>query len=397
MTANYPLLKLKRGEDRRILAGHLWIYSNEIDTQDTSLKSFSAGELVVVASSNGRAIAIAYINPRTLICARILTRDLDESVDGHFITSRLETALCLREKLFDQPFYRWVYADADLMPGLMIDRYGDFISVQITTAGMERLKPEISDAIMHVVPSAKIIWRNDAPIRELEGLESYVEMPQAELPSSVSVYEGDLIAQMSLDQGQKTGWFYDQRKNRQIAARFAKDQDVLDVFCYVGGWGLQSAMAGAKSVTCIDSSAPALDMLTLSAEKLGLSHVVSAVNSDAFDYLKNARTESRKYGLVIVDPPALIKRKKDIKAGMAAYRRLIEMAMHLVKKDGILVFCSCSRLLEWNDMRKLSVQASRRSERVMQIVRRLHQDSDHPVHPAIPETDYLNGFVARVY
>ncbi|MGV6852975.1 MAG: class I SAM-dependent rRNA methyltransferase [bacterium] len=397
MSVNYPLLKLKKGEERRILSGHLWIYSNEVDTKATPLKAFNRGDLVIVATASGKALATAYVNPHTLICARVMSLNLDQSIDGDFIIRRLERALCLRKRLFKQPYYRWVFADADLMPGLMIDRFGDYISVQLTTAGMEKLKPEISDAILHIIPEAKIVWRNDSPIREMEGLKLYVKTLADDIPQQIEVKEGDLTANISLTDGQKTGWFYDQRHNRQLAANYAPNEDVLDVFSYIGGWGLQAALAGANSVRCVDVSAPALELLNRSADNLNVRDIVSTVNADAFEFLKQARDEQQQYGLVILDPPALIKRKKDIKAGSSAYRRLVELALQLVKKDGILILCSCSRLLSWNDMRKLTVQASRRAHKNLQIIQRLHQDEDHPIHPAIPETDYLNGYIARVY
>jgi len=389
-------LRLKKHEDRRLHTGHTWVFSNEVDIKITPLDAFEPGEACVIEEASGRAIGSGYVNPATLISARLVSRDPTMLLDQSLITHRLNVALSLRERLFDKPYYRLVFGDSDGLPGLVVDRFADVLVVQITTAGMERLKAEVIAALDKVVKPGAILLRNDSSMRAMENLPSYIETVHGEIPEWLALEENGLRFEAPLARGQKTGWFYDHRMNRARLAHYVKGKRVLDVFSYLGAWGVQAAAGGAESVLCVDSSALALEGVVRNA---GLNHVESRVQTrqaDAFDLLKELRAAREKYDVVILDPPALIKRRKDIKEGTVAYQRLNQMAMQVLAKDGILVSCSCSYHLERDTLRDLLLKSSRHLDRFMQIVEEGHQGPDHPMHPAIPETAYLKAFFTRV-
>jgi len=389
-------LRLKKHEDRRLHTGHTWVFSNEVDTKITPLDAFEPGEVCVIEEASGRAIGSGYVNPATLISARLVSRDPAMLLDQSLITHRLNIALSLRERLFDKPYFRLVFGDSDGLPGLVVDRFADVLVVQITTAGMERLKAEVIAALDKVLKPQAILLRNDSSMRAMENLPSYIETVHGEIPEWLALEENGLRFETPLARGQKTGWFFDHRMNRARLAHYVKGKRVLDVFSYLGAWGVQAAAAGAESVLCVDSSALALEGVVRNA---GLNHVESRVQTrqaDAFDLLKELRAARERYDVVVLDPPALIKRRKDIKEGTLAYQRLNQMAMQVLGKDGILVSCSCSYHLERDTLRELLLKSSRHLDRFMQIVEEGHQGPDHPMHPAIPETAYLKAFFTRV-
>ena len=391
-----PILRLKKNEERRLRAGHIWIFSNEVDNKATPLTAFAPGQAAVIEDAKGQVLGTGYVNPHALICARLVSRDPRYVLDQSLLTHRLNIALALRERFFAEPFYRLVFGDADALPGLVVDRYGDVLVVQITTAGMERVKDEILAALSKVIRPTAIWLRNDSSIRALEGLPSYSEAAFGDMPETVELVEHGLRFEVPLRTGQKTGWFYDQRMNRARLRAYAKGARVLDIFSYLGGFGLHAAAAGATEVVCADSSATAVAGIKRNAELNGLSERVKIEQGDAFDLLRRLRTERERFDIVVLDPPALIKRKKDIKEGTLAYRRLNQMAMQVLGKDGILVSCSCSYHLARESLRDVLLQASRHVDRFLALIEEGHQAPDHPVHPAIPETAYLKAFIARL-
>ena len=335
-----PELRLKRGEERRIEAGHLWIFSNEVDTDRTPLPAFAAGAHARVLSARDKFLGFAYVNPHTLICARILGRDPRHPPGRSLLVHRLQVALALRERLYPQPFYRLVHGESDGLPGLVLDRYDDIIVGQSGTAGMEAMKPDVVAAVAKVVAPAQFIWKNDSGARELEGLPSYVEAASGELPADLRVEENGIRFRVPLAGGQKTGWFFDQSANRQALLKYVAGRRVLDVFSYVGAWGLAARKAGASEVICVDSSAAALAAVERTAADNGLA--VRTMKGDAFDALEELHKGGERFDVVILDPPAFIKRKKQIPKGEAAYRRLNQLGLQLLERDGILVSCSCS-------------------------------------------------------
>lgn len=389
-------LRLTKNEDRRLRAGHVWVFSNEIDNKATPLAQFEPGQPAVIEDANGHALGSGYVNPHALICARLVSRDPSYVLDQSLITHRLNIALSLRARLYERPYYRLAYGDSDGLPGLVLDRYDDVVVAQVTTAGMERLKGEIAAALQKVLRPRALLFRNDSAARELEGLPAYVEPAFGEVPDTVTVEEDGARFTVRPATGQKTGWFYDQRPNRRRLQAYVKGLRVLDVFSYVGAWGVHAARGGAAEVLCIDSSARAPEDIKLNAELNGVSERVRVERSDAFDALRELRAARERFDVVVLDPPAFIKRKKDIKEGTQAYQRLNQMGMQVLAKDGLLVSCSCSYHLARGELVDVLLKSSRHIDRFLQIVEQGHQGPDHPVHPAIPETAYLKAFYARV-
>ena len=396
VTTTLAPLRLRKNEDRRLRAGHIWIFSNEVDTDATPLTDFEPGQAAIIEDAKGHVLGTGYVNPQTLICARLVSRDARYPLDQSLLTHRLNIALSLRERLFSEPFYRLVFGDADALPGLVVDRYGDVLVAQITTAGMERVKDQVVAALQKVVRPAAIFLRNDSPVRALEGLPSYTEAALGDVPETVEVIEHALRYEVPLRSGQKTGWFYDQRMNRARLRTYAKGARVLDIFSYLGGFGLNAAAAGAANVVCVDSSTTAVAGIRCNADLNGLGDRVRIEQDDAFESLRRLRAERERFDVVVLDPPALIKRKKDIKEGTQAYRRLNQMAMQVLNRDGILASCSCSYHLTRESLRDVLLQASRHVDRFLALIEEGHQGPDHPVHPAIPETAYLKVFFARL-
>jgi len=389
-------LYLKKNEERRLRNGHIWVYSNEVDSGRSPLTQFEAGQQVCIIANDGKPLGNGYVNPHSLIAARLVSRLTSHQLDRSLLVHRLNIALALRQRLFDKPFYRLVYGESDGLPGLVVDRFGDLLVVQLNTAGMEAVKVALLEALEKVLKPAAILWRNDSSTRALEGLESYVEAALGEVPESIEIEENGTRFEVPLLAGQKTGWFYDHRSNRAQLQQLARGMRVLDVFSYIGGWGIEAAVAGASEVVCVDSSAKALDQVERNAALNGVTERVQSIEGDAFEALKALRAERERFDIVVVDPPAFIKRKKDAKKGIEAYRRINQAAMQLLGKDGILISASCSFHLQREVLREQLQQAARHLDRSLQIIGQGHQGPDHPVHPAIPETDYIKCFTGRV-
>ncbi len=395
-SVSYPALMLRKGEDARLRAGHAWVFSNEVDVKRTPLTGFQGGEVCVVLDHAGKPLGVGYVSPNALICARLVTRGLKHALDRSLIVHRLKVALGLRERLHERPFYRLVYGESDQLPGLVIDRFDDVFVGQIATLGMERLKDEVVAAVEKVFRPRAFVWKNAGSSRSLEGLPEYHEVALGELSGDVIVEEGGLRFAIDPVHGQKTGWFYDQRANRDLLAPYVKGARVLDVFSYAGAWGLRAAAFGASEVTCVDVSANAVAQITANAARNGLSERVRAVEADAFDFLKAQRQARERYDVVILDPPAFVKRKKDFVEGRLAYRRINEAAMQLLGRDGVLVTASCSYHMPRAALTEAVNQGARHLDRAVQVLAQLQQAPDHPSNPAIPETDYLKGLIARV-
>ena len=395
MSIELPQLCLKKGEERRLVQGHLWIYSNEIDTRITPLKSFSPGEQVVVTSAQGKPMGIAYVNPHSLITARLVNRQALIPLDRSLFVHRIKIALSLRERIFHKPFYRLVYGESDFLPGVVVDRFDGVLVVQITTAGMEAQLQALIEALQKVLKPTVIVLKNDVRIRELEGLECYTKVAVGELDGVIPLEENNTRFVVDILKGQKTGWFYDHRMNRARLQQYTANKRVLDLFSYIGAWGLEMANAGASEVFCVDASEAALDQLEHCAQLNGFNNITS-IQGNVFDVLKHLRTEKEKFDIVIVDPPAFIKRKKDFKEGLNAYRRVNQMAMQLCHRDGLLISASCSHHLTPELLLQQVQNSARHLDRYVQMLEQGHQGPDHPVHPAIPETAYIKSIITRV-
>ena len=392
----HPEIYLKKNEDKRLRKGHLWVFSNEVDTKRSPLEQFTAGDLVQVKSDDGKVMGTAYINPQTLICARLLSRKSNLKCGANFFKERLTTALVLREKLFDQPYYRLIFGESDGLPGLVIDRFDSVLSVQITTAGIDQRKEALFAALIELLNPEAIVLKNDNSQRQQEGLSLESEIAYGKLPDPLIIKENGALFKIDILSGQKTGWFYDHRTSRAQLAGIAKNQRVLDLFSYTGAWGIPAALAGALEVTCVDASESAL---ALAAENATLNQVqekMHFVRSDVFEFLKQARLENQLYDIIVLDPPALIKRKKDFKQGYEAYRRLNQLALQVLSKDGILVSASCSHHLSRENLHEILRSSGRHIDRHLVFFASGGQGPDHPIDPAAPETEYLKTFFCSV-
>jgi len=392
-----PEIYLKKNEDKRLRKGHLWVFSNEIDTKKTTLDQFSAGDLVNIKSDDGKIMGTAYINPQTLICARLLSRKPNLKCGVNFFKDRLITALTLRDKLFNKPFYRLVYGESDGLPGLVIDRFGSVLSVQITTAGIEQRKDAVVAALVELLNPIAIILKNDNSQRELEGLSLESEVVYGVLPETLIIEENGAQFKIDVLNGQKTGWFYDHRSSRGILANIAKNQRILDLFSYTGAWGIPAAVADASEVTCVDASEGALKLAKVNAQLNQVEDKMHFVRSDVFEFLKQARLDNQLYDIIVLDPPALIKRKKDFKQGYEAYRRLNQLALQVLSKNGILISASCSFHLSRENLHEILRGSGRHIDRHLVFFNSGGQGPDHPIDPASPETDYLKTFFCSVF
>nr|WP_322941538.1 class I SAM-dependent rRNA methyltransferase [Pseudomonas sp. s4] len=394
--SSLPSLRLKANADRRLRAGHLWVYSNEIDVAATPLHGFAAGDQAILEAAGGKPLGIVAMSPNNLICARLLSRDVKHVLDKSLLVHRLNVCLSLRERLFDKPCYRLVYGDSDLLPGLVVDRFFDILVVQLASATMEAHKDDVLAALIQVCKPSGILFKNDSSARDAEGLERYVATAYGTVPEWVALEENGVKFEAPVIEGQKTGWFYDHRMNRARLAPYVKGKRVLDLFSYIGGWGVQAAAFGASEVFCVDASAFALDGVERNATLNGFAEKVTCVEGDVFAALRELKSAEERFDMVIADPPAFIKRKKDIKNGEAAYRRLNETAMRLLNKDGILVSASCSMHLEEDNLQNILLTSARHLDRNIQLLERGAQGPDHPVHPAINETRYIKSLTVRL-
>ena len=389
-------LMLRKDQERRLIAGHCWIYSNEVDVQATPLKGLESGQPVQILSSQERWIGHGYANPQSLICARIVSRDPSQPLSPALWLKRIHDALALRERLYARPFYRLLFGESDGVPGLVVDRYGDLLVVQMTTAGMERERGEILAALEQVLRPTSIVLRNDISVRGMEGLDQGVEVVLGSPEDVATLVEHDLEFSISPLTGQKTGWFFDQADNRGRLGRYGVGERVLDVCSYVGAWGLRAAALGADSVTCVDSSPSALERLVDNAERNGLSDRVLPRQGDAFEVLRELREQGQTFDTVMLDPPAFIKRRKDEADGTQAYQRLNRLGIELLVPGGLLVTSSCSFHMGRDDFIRTVQQAARKAGRSLQLLEVGQQGPDHPVHPAITETAYLKTLFLRV-
>jgi 23S rRNA (cytosine1962-C5)-methyltransferase len=383
---------LKRGEDKRARAGHPWIFSNEIAT---SLKDFDPGDLVRTVAAGGYPLGVGYVNPRSLIAVRLLTAGRDD-LEESFVRSRAAEALRLRECLYPgSDVYRAVYAESDGLPGLIVDRYGSAVAIQILTAGMERLRQEVQSAVLELLKPDVIVMRNDSRYRELEGLarERSVSHGTWNGPRRVDFAGLELV--VDLLEGQKTGLYLDQRDNLEILAPFCREARVLDCFCYEGAWGLKAAACGAASVTAVDSSAKALEAARENASRNGCLSRWSAIEGDAFEVLEHLRGGDP-FDVVILDPPSFARRKDRLAAAARRYREINMKAMALVARGGYLVSCSCSHHLDRSALRQVISEAAARAGRRAVVIEARGQSRDHPVLLSALETEYLKCFLMRV-
>lgn len=392
---NLPRLRIKKREQQRLRDGHLWVYSNEVDTDATPLRGVHAStssHLVHLEDYRGNFLATASFNAQALICARILDEKPRDQLDVAFFVERIGHALGLRQLTFSAPYYRLVYGEGDFLAGLVIDRFDQRFVVQISTRAMESAKTQLSTALQQLFGAdIQILFKNDGKGRQIESLEEYVETVGAAF-DSLPIIENGVQFSAPID-GQKTGWFYDHRAGRAWLNSIAKGRSVLDVFSYIGGWGVQAAAHGATAVTCVDASAKAGEAVLANAALNQLT-TVEFIEADAFAYLK--QPVSQTFDVVVIDPPALIQKRRDFEQGRQAYFTLNEAAIMRVNEGGILVSASCSLHLNRDELVRIVQQVARRKGKQVQLIHEAHPAADHPQLLAMVETAYLKCLMFRV-
>lgn len=393
--SSLPTITVQKGRTTRVRRGHPWLFSNEVE-MTAEAKALPPGGLVTVRDAGGEALGIASFNPHSLIAARLLSRDVGVPVDAAFLAARLEAARRLRDSLFDRPFYRLVHSEADGLPGLVCDRYGDVLAVQCNTAGMEALLPELLAALTDTLAPRAIVLRNDSPVRTLEGLDLYHRVAAGTLDGPVEVEENGVRFLADLTTGQKTGWFFDQRPNRAMAASLARGRDVLDVFCYGGGFGLTAAAKGAARVLLVDRSADALEMAARAAALNGVEDRVSARAGDGFKTMEALAHEDRRFGVVVADPPAFAKSKKDVARAAKGYRKMARLAAGLTAPGGFMVCGSCSHHMAVDRFFEEITRGVAQAGRQGRVIWQHGAGPDHPVHPHLPESAYLKTLIMHL-
>ncbi|MCI0409482.1 MAG: class I SAM-dependent rRNA methyltransferase, partial [Acidobacteria bacterium] len=377
---------LHKGRERRPLAGHPWIYQGEIQWVE---KDPAPGELVEVRDARDRFVGRGYINPRSQISVRLLTWQ-DEAIDEAFMRRRVQSAIDLRKRcVADVQGYRVIFGEADLLPGLIVDRYGDILVVQFLTAGIEALSGLIVSVLLDLLRPSGIYARNDAPARELERLQRTAGFLHGQFDTLLQISEGGVRFWVDVAAGQKTGLFLDQRENRLRLRAFAEGREALDAFCYTGGFGLHAAVAGARSVLGIELSKDAAALAVKNAELNGLGETIQVVEGNAFDELRSMDREGRRFDLIVLDPPAFTKGKEALDSALRGYKEINLRAMKLLREEGILVTCSCSYHLSTELFREMLVEAAADAHRRFRLVEFRRQAQDHPVLLSVRETSYL--------
>jgi 23S rRNA (cytosine1962-C5)-methyltransferase len=388
--ANHPQIRLKPREGRRVRGGAPWVFSNEIE-MSRAAKALEPGAAVNLAMEDGRILGTGYFNPKSLIAVRLLAAEADVVFGKEFFARRIGRALALRETFYARPFYRLVHAEGDGLAGLTIDRFGDTLVVQITTAGMDALTEPLLAALDDVLAPANVILRNDTPVRALEGLGSEVRAARGEIPTRLTVEENGVRYFADLGGGQKTGWYYDQRDNRAFIGSLAKGKSVLDAYCYTGGFGVLAAHAGAREVAGIDSSQAALALADEAAS--ANSARCKFVKADAFEELERLAKANEKFDIVICDPPPFAKARKDVEAASRAYRKLARMGASVTAPNGFLLLASCSYNMPLDRFAEENAIGIARTGRAASLIRQAGASPDHPVHPRLPETAYLKSMI----
>ncbi len=383
------VIRLKRGEERRLKAGHLWIYADEV----AHLNVDGPGALARVLDASGHVIGTAHANPDSRIVGRMLSRKPLNRLTPRWWKIRLETALSRREQLFDTPHYRLVHGDGDRLPGLVIDRFGGDVVIQAHTAGMDRALDDIIQAVHALLSPVNIYINNRAGARRLEGLDARTRHVRGKGDGVVTAHECGLPMRCHALEGQKTGYFYDQRPNRRWIGAHCADRRVLDLFAYVGAFAAQALRGGAASVTSVDASAPALDFARLNMEQNGFAERWQGIRADVMHWLQAAVADNARFDTVVCDPPAFVKSRARRQQGLRGYRKLARLAAGVTAPGGMLALASCSGLVSEDEFRKACLHGLREAGRSGIIVHVGCAGADHPWLPAMPETRYLKFLV----
>lgn len=395
MTRARPDVFLLAGRDRRLVGGHPWVYSNEV-RMDANAKSLEPGCVVTLRRMDGKPLGIGTFNPHVLIAYRQFAGDVQSDIDGEFIAGRLSRALALRQKLYADPYYRLIHGEADGLPGLVVDRFGDLVVVQCATAGTSRLVPSILAAVDRVLNPATVVFRNDGAFRDLEGLPHEVQVAKGSASPPIPVVESGLRFAADPLGGQKTGWFFDQRDNRAFVARLAAGLRVLDLYCHTGGFGVSAAAQGALSVLGIDSSEPALALAREASVWNGQAARCEFVRDNVYAALERLAAESATFGAVVADPPAFVKSRKDLKPGLSGYRKLARLTAGRVAPGGFLFIASCSHNVDFQAFQDEVARGLTQAGRTGRVLRASGAGADHPLHPHLAESAYLTALTLQL-
>jgi 23S rRNA (cytosine1962-C5)-methyltransferase len=385
-----PTVRLQPRHDARLRHGHPWAYSNEI-AMDAEAKAIPPGTAVTLTNAGGDRLGVGFFNPHTLIAARVLATDAATEIGKDFFLGKLRTAAALRDRLYPEPYYRLIHAEADGIPATVIDRMGDVFVVQLNAAGPERAADDILAAVIEAFSPKAIVLKNDSPARTLEGLATEIRLAHGALDGPVTLVENGAKFQIDPLEGQKTGWFYDQRDSRAFVARFCKDAKMLDAYCYGGGFGIAAAMGGATSVTLLDRSAGALAAASRSAALNGVRDRCATRQQDVFTALDEMADAKERFDVVVIDPPAFAKSRKDLPQAIQGYRKLVRQAARLVAPNGILFAASCSHNVGVPEFSEAVARGLADAGRTGRILRSAGAGPDHPVHPMLPESAYLKS------
>jgi 23S rRNA (cytosine1962-C5)-methyltransferase len=387
-------IRLKKNEDRRIRSGHPWVFSNEIGSIDGPGTTGISAELF---DAGGGFLGCGYYTPHSLIAFRLLSRQPEDVDSVPFYEKRIAAALSHRHALYPAlETFRAVYGESDFLPGLVVDKYGEYLSIQMLSAGMDLRRNLIVEALQRVFAPKGIIARNDVAVRALEGLEQKIEVLAGEIPEQVEMEENGLRFLVNLREGQKTGGFLDQKQNHLLLRDICRNKVVLDCFCYAGSWAVHAGHFGAASALGLDISARAVELATHNARINGVSDRVGFEECDVFERLRSLKHEGTGFDVIVMDPPAFVKNRKSIAEATKGYLTVNRRALELLNPGGYLITCSCSFHMGREAFREMLVTAARLARREVRLVATCSQAPDHPVLLSFPESEYLKCFVLQV-
>ncbi len=382
---------LRKTRETRVRGGHPWIYASEIEKVDGE---FENGDIVDVCDFRGKFIGRGFYNPASQISLRILTRN-DEACDRDFFARRIRDAWNYRRRLCDPMSCRLIYSESDFLPGLVVDKYADVLVLQSLSLGMERIKDQIADLLMEIVQPVGIYERSDVPVRRLEGMEQTTGLLRGQVPDLVEMRENGIRFQVDVKNGQKTGFFLDQKENRAAIAPLCPGSRVLDCFCHNGSFSLHAAKYGAESVLGVDISEEALEVARQNAALNGLENVRFEAHN-CFDLLRELTEAGEHFDLVILDPPAFTKNKAALQSALRGYKEINLRGLKLVRPGGFLVTCSCSQHVLTEMFQDMVNQAARDAKKRIRLVEYRTQGRDHPIIPQSIETKYLKCMILQV-
>lgn len=383
---------LKRGEEKEIQTGNQWIFDNEVEKTEGS---YEPGDIVDVHSFKNTFLGRGYINPKSKILVRLLTRNQEE-INREFFRKRISDAWEYRKMLGYTQSCRVIFGEADLIPALIVDKFGDYLSIQTLSLGIEKYKDIIVELLDEIIEPKGIYERNDVPLREKEGLEQKKGFIKGPFDTTVEIYENEVKMLVDIENGQKTGYFLDQRENRAALRPFVKNARVLDTFCHTGGFAMHAAYYGAKEVTAVDISEHAIEYVNKNAALNGLSHSIKGVTANVFDLLKDYQVQGEKFDVVILDPPAFCKTKSALEGAYRGYKEINLRGMKLLKPGGFLITCSCSHYMFPEIFTKMIKEAAKDARKILRLVESRTQSKDHPILFGSDESLYLKCMIVQV-